>query len=166
MNNFHPLNLLNNDYKLFAKILAVHMEAVVSSLIHLDQVGFIKGGLVSDNMRRLFHVMAKAGSLQHPATALSLDAEKAFDRIEWRYLFYVLSKFGFGPVVIRWVMALYNDPIASIKTNGIVSEPLRSLQIYTAGLPCLTIPLHPRPRTSGICYACGKENYWYPCWRV
>lgn len=123
MSNFRPLSLLNNDYKLFAKILAMRMETVVSSLIYLDQVGFIKGRLVSNNMRRLLHVMAKAGTLQHPAIAISLDAEKAFDRIEWHYLFYVLSKFGFGPLIINWVMALYNKPTTSIKTNGIISEP-------------------------------------------
>lgn len=41
MSNCRPLSLLNNDYKLFAKILAVRTETVISSLIHLDQVGFI-----------------------------------------------------------------------------------------------------------------------------
>ena len=41
MNNFHPLSLLNNDYKLFAKILALRLEKVAPSLSHLDQVGFV-----------------------------------------------------------------------------------------------------------------------------
>ena len=34
---------------------------------------------------------------------------------------YVMSKFGFGPVIISWVKALYNNPSASIKTNGKVN---------------------------------------------
>lgn len=41
MSNCRTFSLLNNDYKLFAKILAVRTETVISSLIHLDQVGFI-----------------------------------------------------------------------------------------------------------------------------
>ena len=69
--------------------------------------------------------MATASTLQHPAVAISLDAEKAFDRVEWHYLFYIMSKFGFGPVIIGWVKALYNNPSASIKTKGTISEPFQ-----------------------------------------
>ena len=112
MTNFRPISMLNNDYKMFAKILAMRMETAISSLIHLDQVGFVKGRFASNNMRRLFQVMATASTLQHPAIAISLDAEKAFDRVEWHYLFHVMSKFGFGPVIINLVKALYNHPSA------------------------------------------------------
>lgn len=43
MCNYGPLILLNNDYKMFAKILALLLEKVVPSLVHFDQVGFLKG---------------------------------------------------------------------------------------------------------------------------
>lgn len=43
MTNFRPISMLNNDYKLFTKILVMRMETALSSLIHIDQAGFIKG---------------------------------------------------------------------------------------------------------------------------
>ena len=94
MTNFRPISMLNNDYKLFAKILAMRMETAISSLIHLDQVVFIKGRLASNNMRILFPVMAAARTLQHPAIAIPLDAEKAFERVEWHYFFWGGSSSG------------------------------------------------------------------------
>ena len=60
---------------------------------------------------------------------------KAFDRVEWHFLFYVISKFGFGPVIISWVKALYNKPSASIKTNGTISKPLQLLNSTRQGCP-------------------------------
>ncbi len=124
MSNFRPLSILNNDYKIFAKILARRAENVISSLIHVDQVGFIKGRLASNNMRRLLQVMLRAEASQHLAIAVSPDAEKAFDRIEWEYLLYALSKFGFRPAFMNWVKALYHEPVATVKTNGIKSTSI------------------------------------------
>ena len=83
MSNYRPLSLLNNDYKLFAEMLATRLERVVPSLVHFDQVGFFKGHHAATNMKRLFQIIHRAASLQHPAVMLLLDAEKEFDSIKW-----------------------------------------------------------------------------------
>ncbi len=61
------------------------MEKVIHSLIKEDQTGFIKGRNASDNMRRLLHILDFADSHPTPCAVFSLDAEKAFDRLEWNH---------------------------------------------------------------------------------
>ena len=41
---------------------------------------------------------------------MSLDAEKAFDRIEWEYLH-----------AFTWIKILYSSPVSAVKTNGLTS---------------------------------------------
>ena len=60
MSNYRPLSILNSDDKLFAKIVAQQMDNVITSLVHIDQAGFIRSHTASNNIRRLLRVMARA----------------------------------------------------------------------------------------------------------
>lgn len=53
---------------------------------------------------------------------LLLDAEKAFIRVEWDYLFYVLQKFGFGNTFIPWIKFLCSFPVCSVLTKWVSSS--------------------------------------------
>lgn len=49
---------------------------------------------------------------------MSLNAEKAFDRIEWPYLFDVMKRMNIGPTYCKLVKMLYRRPMAQIQTNN------------------------------------------------
>ncbi len=70
----------------------------MGQIISPDQTGFIRDRYSSDD----------------PEVIISLDAEKAFDRVEWNYLLQVLGKFEFGPIFISWIQILYATPKASV----------------------------------------------------
>uniref|UniRef100_A0A8D0AGR9 Reverse transcriptase domain-containing protein n=1 Tax=Sander lucioperca TaxID=283035 RepID=A0A8D0AGR9_SANLU len=74
------------------------------------------------NTRRLLNIISSPSS-NIPEVIISLDAEKAFDRVEWSFLFFALQKFGFNPEFISWIKLLYTSPVASVHTNGLQSAP-------------------------------------------
>lgn len=57
-------------------------------------------------MRRLFNILYSPFCDTEDAVIISLDAEKAFDQVEWPYMLSVLVKFGFGNSFINWVKIL------------------------------------------------------------
>ena len=79
--------------------------------------------------------MHMASSLQHPVEAVSLGGLKAFDRIEWPYLFYTLSRYGFGPRCLQWIRALYHEPVSSVKSYGLISAPFQLCRSTRQGCP-------------------------------
>ncbi len=120
--SYRPISLLNVDTKILAKVLARRLESILPSVISEDQTGFVKNRHSYFNIRRLFDILYSPSD-GAPECILSLDAEKAFDRVEWAYLFATLKRFGFGPSFITWIKLLYSCPVASVRTNSQLSQP-------------------------------------------
>ena len=110
-----PLNILylTLSWLLFKHEGVSHLHRVISSFVNPDQTGFISGRHSSSNIRRLLDILYSP-STDSPELVLSLDAEKAFDRVEY--------KFDLSPDFMDWIKLLYASPLASVSTNGIKSR--------------------------------------------
>ena len=53
---------------------------------------------------------------------LFLDFKKAFDSLEWEFMYKALAKYIFGEKFMRWIKIFYTKPGACIKNNGWISE--------------------------------------------
>lgn len=115
--SYHPLSLLNSDLKIFAKLLAHHRESRMPSLVSSDQTGFIKSRPAADNVSRLLHIIDAPTNNSAPISVLLLDALKAFDRLEWSYLWSVVEVMGFGSTFIGMIKTLYWNPSMQILTG-------------------------------------------------
>lgn len=65
-------------------------------------------------------------------------SEKAFDRVEWQYLFSTLESFGFGTKFLGWIKILYTQPRASVRTNIVLSQPFERSRGTRQGCPLST----------------------------
>ncbi len=119
--SYRPVSLLNVDVKILAKVLASRLETVLPTFMSEDQTGFIKNRHSFTNVPRLLNIVFSPSSTTAPEGVISLDAEKAFDRVEWKYLFFSLHKFSFGEHFITWVPLLYTSPQACVCTSAIRS---------------------------------------------
>lgn len=89
------LSLLNCDSKILSKIIA-RLESVISKIIHSDQTGLVKNRQGTDNVHLLFHIIDAAQKQQQPMVTVSMDAEKAFDRMEPYFLLQTLRAMNVG----------------------------------------------------------------------
>ena len=120
--SYRPISLINTDIKLYAKVLARRLESVLPALVHPDQTGSVKNRLSSDNIRRLLHIIYETPVIQSPCAVLSVDAERAFDRLEWSYLWYTMNNMGFGSTFMNMLKILYKNPTAMVLTGNLCSS--------------------------------------------
>lgn len=115
INNWRPICLLNNDYKILALILVKRIKRVLDSLIDEAQSGFMPNRHITNNIRLVLDLLDYSHLISDDSFLLFLDFFKAFDTVEHSFLFHALQKFGFGQYFCNAIKTLYNNANCSIK---------------------------------------------------
>ena len=93
----------------------------IGDLIGPMQSDFVLGKSTQDNAivaKEILHYMRKAKD-HNGLIASKINLEKAYDRVDWRYLKFVLSKFGFSSSIINLIMFCVTSSFLSILWNGV-----------------------------------------------
>lgn len=132
--SFRPISLMGCDTKILCKALSKRLEKYLPQLISNDQNGFVLQRQGFHNIRRVLNVLFEKNNAKDTAM-LSVDASQAFDRIEWKYLFDLLPRYGLGETFLKWIKLLYTNPTAEILTNNTISKPFSLQRSTRQGCP-------------------------------
>ena len=116
--NLRPITLSNTDHKLISKTYAKKLTSLLTSQICEEQTAYIPGRLINDNVRSILMSIDLANfDDQVDGVVVSLDAKKAFDSVDHRFIRLCLRKFGLDRFVPIFD-TLYKDLKSDILLNG------------------------------------------------
>ena len=116
--NWHPISLLNVDYKIIAKALATRLKETLPKLISFQQTAYVKNRFIGERGRLISDILEMNESLNLKDYIVSVDIEKSFDSLSHSFLLACLKKYGYGNDFIKWVEILLECQESCIINGG------------------------------------------------
>lgn len=133
---FRPISLLNQDYKIFATILADRLKKVLTDKISKDQTGFLLQRYLKGNVREVINVIEYGD--KNPGLKIGLffvDIEKTFENVNWNFLNITLEEMKLGNNFLRAIKNIYSEQEAQIKINDKITEEFEVQKGTRQGCP-------------------------------
>ena len=120
--NWRPISLLNTSYKLISACLTNRLRPILCRIISSEQKGFLENRSISDCTRLMYDIIFECQEKEINGLILSIDFEKAFYSISWKFIRECLVKLNFGENFLKWVKLFQNKSNSRIILNGHLSE--------------------------------------------
>ena len=122
---------LERDVKLNQK----KKKSTLNDIIDPFQSSGCKNRNIINNALNLNSILSYAKQNNKPVSLISLDNEKAFDRVERNFILKTLQKFNFPPNFIQWFNIIYFYTTSKILVNGTFTNPVQITRGVRQGCP-------------------------------
>ena len=133
LGNYRPISLLNSDYKILTRVLAYRIKKVMGGIISPTQAYSVEGRDIADIIGTVRDVVRHMK--EQSGIVLSIDLNKAFDRVEHEFLFRTMKEFGFGDRIVSWIRLLYKEAKSRVKCNGLMTDTFALERSVRQGCP-------------------------------
>ena len=122
------------DIKIITKVLAERLKIVLPQIIHSTQTA-VYGRRIDQNIHMVRDLIEMANRDDDTAAFIFLDQEKAFDRVNHKFLFKTMEAFGIGDTFIKWVSTIYSNANSIVSINGHFSDQIPLKRGVRQGCP-------------------------------
>ncbi|XP_026443850.1 uncharacterized protein LOC113344004 [Papaver somniferum] len=117
--DYRPIGLSNFFFKIITKILATRLGKVLNKLISEEQVAFMKGRNIHENIALASELISEISTeRKYGNVGLKLDIAQAFDTLSWEFIIEVFKQYGFSENWCSWILSILNSAWISVLING------------------------------------------------
>ncbi|XP_077242381.1 uncharacterized protein LOC143882877 [Tasmannia lanceolata] len=135
VSGFHPISLVGCLYKLLGKVLADRLKVVLPHIISDSQSAFVSKRQILDCSLIANEAIESYSKSGAGGVLCKLDMEKAYDRVDWDCLDFLLGRMGFGNRWRGWMRNCISSAWFSILVNGSPKGFFKSSRGLRQGYP-------------------------------
>lgn len=135
LSDFRPISLIGCMYKILSKVLAARFKPNLNTFVGEVQSAFTGGRNIQDSILIANEIVDGWKKRKVRGLIINLDLEKAFDNINWTFMFRMLRMLGYPDKWILWMHECLSTALVSILVNGSPSKQFRMQKGIRQGDP-------------------------------